>query len=179
METDKKNTDTLLELVKQRRSIRRYTNQPIGKDILEKILKVALLSPSSFGQDPVEFVVVDDKKTLNALADAKRIGAPSVRAAAAAIVVMSDKFELWIEDASVASTYLLLAAEQYGIGACWNHIRGRNGRYETSEAEIRKLLNIPANYAILSIIALGYKGETKRASDENKSNFKRIHWGSY
>ncbi len=179
MSSDINNGDSLLDLVKKRRSIRRYTNQAIDKDVIDKILKVALLSPSSFGQNPVEFVVVDDKKMLNALANAKQIGAPSVRNASAAIVVISDKFELWVEDTSVASTYILLAAEHYGIGACWNHIRGRNGRYASSGDEIKQLLNIPSNYAVLSIIALGYKGETKAELDENKSDFKRIHWSNF
>ncbi len=179
MNADISKRDSLLDLVKQRRSIRRYTNQPIEREVIDNILKVALLSPSSFGQNPVEFVVIDDKKMLNALANAKQIGAPSVRAASAAIVVMSDKFELWVEDTSVASTYLLLAAEHYGLGACWNHIRGRRGQHSSSEEEIKQILNIPSDYAILSIVALGYKGETKACLDENRINYNRVHWNNY
>lgn len=41
--------------------------------------------------------------------------------------------ELWIEDAAVASTYILLAAEQFGVGACWIHIRNRQGQRKSAD----------------------------------------------
>lgn len=173
--------DPLLELVQKRRSIRRYTNQGIDRSTIDSILQVAMFAPSSYGQHPVEFVVVDDKNTLAALADTKRIGAPSVRAAAVAVVVIADKEkgELWIEDASVAATYLLLAAEHYGIGACWNHIRGRKGQHVSSEQEIRELLGIPSRYAVLCVVAMGHKGEQKSPHSIDELDFGKIHFGKF
>lgn len=122
--------DSLLRLAEQRRSVRQYTNEPVDRETIDKILTVAALAPSSYGQNPVEFVVVEDREQLSKLAACKRIGAPSLRIATAAVVVMADttKGELWVEDASVAAGYLLLAAEQYGIGACWNQIHLRDGQ---------------------------------------------------
>lgn len=167
---------SMLELVKKRRSIRRYSQEPIDRATLDAILKIALFAPASHGTKVVEFVVVENKETLDALARCKRIGAPSVRAAAAAVVVIVDRRgELWIEDASVASAYLLLAAEAYGIGACWNHIRGRQGEHASSEEEIRNLLGIPDRYAVLSIVAMGHKGEHKPAYSDADVSLRMIH----
>lgn len=173
--------DAFPELVKNRRSIRRYTDQAIDRETISRILEAALFAPSSYGQNPVEFVVVEDKKVLSALAAAKRIGAPSVRAASAAVVVIADKEkgELWIEDTSVAAAYVLLAAEHYGIGACWNQIRDRQGQRASAEEEIRQLLDIPSRYAVLCVIAMGYKGEQKVPHTEEELDFGRIHFSGF
>lgn len=172
--------DSMLELVKKRRSIRKYTDQTIERATLAAILKIALFAPAGHGKKVVEFVVVEDKSTLDTLARCKRMGAPSVRAAAAAVVVIVDRnAELWIEDASVASTFLLLAAEQYGIGACWNHIRGRQGQKASADEEIRQLLDIPDRYTVLNIVALGHKGETKPAYTDADVSTQLIHYGKF
>ncbi len=179
---DSASNDILLEHVKNRRSIRSYTDKKIAPEILDKITTVALLAPSSHGQNPVEFVVVEDKDMLRELARRKRIGAGPVERAAAAIVVLSNLSnggELWIEDASVASTYILLAAEYYGIGACWNHIRGREGIKSSSDEEIKGLLGIPSHYSVLNIVALGHKKESKPPRTEADLDFNKVHKGTF
>ena len=170
--------ETLPELVRERRSIRRYTDEKIDRRILEDLVQVGMFAPSSYGQNPVEFVVVEDRAKLAAVARAKRIGAPSVRAAAAAVVVVVDteKGELWVEDASVAAGYILLAAEHYGLGACWNQIRGRDGQRLSAEQEIRDILGIPSRYAVLCVIALGHKAEEKPPHTEKELDKGRIHF---
>ena len=83
--------------------------------------------------------------------------------------------ELWIEDAAVASTYILLAAEQFNVGACWIHIRNRAGQRTTADEEIRELLNVPDNFSVLNVVALGVKGETKSARTVKDLPLKNIH----
>lgn len=173
--------DSLLRLAEQRRSVRQYTNEPVDRETIDKILTVAALAPSSYGQNPVEFVVVEDREQLSKLAACKRIGAPSVRIATAAVVVMADttKGELWVEDASVAAGYLLLAAEQYGIGACWNQIHLRDGQRLMASDEIRQLLGIPARYEVLCVVSLGHKGEQKASRSGEQMKQERIRYGKY
>ena len=175
------NDDSLLRLAEQRRSVRQYTTEPINRETIDKILTVAALAPSSYGQNPVEFVVVEGRERLAKLAACKRIGAPSVRGAAAAVVVMADtsKGELWVEDASVAAGYLLLGAEQYGIGACWNQIHLRNGQRLSASDEIRQLLGIPERYEVLCVVALGHKGEKKSPHSAEKMKEGRIRYGKF
>lgn len=83
--------------------------------------------------------------------------------------------EFWIEDGAVASAYLLLAIEQYDLGACWVHIRNSQGNNGTSNEEIRALLNIPDGYTVLNLVAFGEKGESKPPYEECNFQYKNIH----
>lgn len=58
------------------------------------------------------------------------------------------------------------AAEQFGLGACWIHIRNRAGQRTTADEEIRKLLGVPDKYSVLNVVAFGQKGEKKSARTE-------------
>ena len=151
----------LLKLALKRRSVRRYTNAVLDQQIIDEIMKVALTAPCSFGHMPVEFVVVRDKQRIKDLAGCKSLGGSQIIGADTVIVVMVklDRGEFWIEDGAIASTYILLAAEQYDIGACWVHIRNRTGKSRSSDEEIRELLGVPEGYAVLNLVALGGKGE--------------------
>ena len=167
----------LFELARRRRSIRKFTGGPVSQEALDDILKVALLAPSSWGEHPVHFIVIRDRATLRALAACKSMGAAPLPDAEAAIVVTIDRrhCELWIEDGAVASAYILLAAEQAGVGACWIHMRDRRGQRLSSEEEIRALLDIPEGYAVLNVVALGEKGERKRPYTESELHLQNIH----
>ncbi|RLF70442.1 MAG: NAD(P)H nitroreductase, partial [Thermoplasmata archaeon] len=98
--------------------------------------------------------------------------------ASAAIVVVAREREsgVWIEDLSVASTYLLLIAEALGLGAFWIQIRGRvREDGEPSEEYVRRLLKIPEGFRVLSIIALGHPGEEKDPHTDDEYMPKRVH----
>ena len=177
----RKMDNQLLELTLKRRSVRRYTNEVISPDIINEIMKVALTAPSSFGHRPVEFIVVKDKNKIKKLADCKSWGGSQIIGADAIVVVFVklERGEFWIEDGAIASSYILLAAEQYNVGACWVHIRNRNGSRKSSDEEIRELLNIPNGYAVLNLIALGGKGEDKKAYKESDFDLTKIHYEKY
>jgi len=164
------------------------TNQTtIANSADNKLLELSLkrrsirTAPSSFGHRPVEFVIVKDKETIQKLADCKSLGGSQIIGADAVIAVMvnQDRGEFWIEDGAIASSYILLAAEQYNVGACWVQIRNRRGLKKTSDEEIRDLLNIPDNYAVLNLVALGGKGEQKKAYTENDFDKNKIHYEKY
>ena len=167
----------LFELAAKRRSIRRYTNDHINDDVVNEIMRVALAAPCSFGHRPVEFVVVRDKKRIIDLAACKSLGGGQIIGADAVIVVMVklDRGEFWIEDGAIASGFILLAAEQYDVGACWVHIRNRTGRKKASDEEVRELLGVPDGYAILNLIALGGKGESKKGYSDSDFDFNKVH----
>ena len=171
----------LFELARKRRSVRKYTDEDIDNKTIEDILNIALLAPSSWGHHPVEFLVVKDKAMIKKIAKCKQMGAQPLENAKVAIVVFVDMktCELWIEDASVASTYILLGAEEQGLGACWIHIRNRKGQKTTADQEIRELLNIPDKYTVLNVVALGCKNEVKNARTEADLYKQNIHWEEY
>jgi nitroreductase len=167
----------LFELAAKRRSIRRYTKEHIDDAILNEIMKVALTAPCSFGHRPVEFVIVRDKNRIKELAACKSLGGSQIIGADAVIVVMVklERGEFWIEDGAIASGYILLAAEQYDVGACWVHIRNRKGKKKTSDEEVRNLLGVSDGYAVLNLIALGGKGEKKDGYTEDDLDFGKVH----
>ena len=170
-------TNKLFELARRRRSCRRFTGEKISDEIVDEILKVALLAPSSWGGHPIEFVVFREKDMRKKIARCKRPGAGPLPQADVAIVVMANtaNLELWIEDAAVASTYILLAAEQFDVGACWIHIRNRAGQRTTADEEIRRLLGVPENFSVLNVVALGGKGEKKSSRTEKDLPRENIH----
>lgn len=174
----------LLDLVLKRRSIRKYRPSRIDDDVIDGIIEVGLAAPTSFGHRAVEFVVVRDSKTIRALGACKSYGGSQVEGADTVIVVMvktadSRQSEFWIEDGAVASAYLLLAAEQFDIGACWVQIRNRMGQRRRSDEEIRALLCIPDGYAVLNLVALGEKGETKRTKTRADLHVEDVHRGFF
>lgn len=173
--------DSLLDLALRRRSIRRYSGEHVPDAAIRSILQTALLAPSSWGRHPVEFVVVRDREMIQAISRCKRMGAGPLPSADVAIVVMADTAdcELWIEDAAVASTYILLAAEEIGIGACWIHMRNRQGIRRTADEEIRKLLGVPDNFSVLNVVALGQKGEEKAPRTEKDMYWGNVHMETY
>jgi len=169
------------DLASKRRSIRRFTGEPVEETDVKTILESALLAPSSWGSHPVEFVVVKDKKKIKDIAKCKAMGAGPLSSAEVAIVVMIDKSncELWIEDGAIASSYILLAAEELGVGACWIHIRGRAGQKKTADEEIRGILGVPDKYSVLNVVALGQKGEVKTPYTEKDLHMENIHFEKY
>lgn len=171
----------LLELTSARRSVRKYSGKPVDPEVLKEIMKVAMTAPNSFGHRPVEFVIVQEPRTIEALAACKSYGGKQIIGAGAVIVVMvkQERGELWIEDGSCASTYILLAAEQYGLGACWVHIRNRMGVHKSSDEEIRTLLCVPDDYSVLNLIALGEKAENKNPYTENDLDWNKVHFESF
>ena len=174
----------LYELCRHRRSIRRYLPKRIGDEVIREIMKVALTAPTSFGHQAVEFVVVRDKETIRELGTCKTYGGSQINGADTVIVTMvrtdnKSQAEFWIEDGAIASAYLLLAAEQYGLGACWVQIRNRMGRRRTSDEEIRALLGVPDGYTVLNLVALGEKGETKPPYTDADLCWDAVHDGKY
>ena len=168
-----------LNLVKSRHSTRQFTGDKIPDEIIDKIIEIASYAPSSWGGHPIEFIIIRDKKTLTKLGDCKAMGDGPLRHSDVALVPIIDStnLELWKEDASVASTYILLAAEYFGIGACWIHMDGRNGKNKSSSEEIKDLLGIPSKYKILNCISLGIKKKEQKIKEIDYK--KKIHYEKY
>ena len=174
----------LYELTRKRRSVRRYGQRRVDDAVVQEMIKVALTAPTSFGHKPVEFVIVRNKETIRKIGACKRMGGSQINGADAVFVVTvktADRrqAEFWIEDGAIASAYLLLAAEQYGLGACWVHIRNRMGRQKTSDEEIRALLGVPDGYSVLNLVAIGEKGESPRPYSDADLHMENVHYEKF
>jgi nitroreductase len=171
-----------LSLAQKRRSIRRYLEKPVETEKIERLFEAALRAPSSRGFNPWEFVVVTDRVLLERLSKAKPHGASFLKDASLGIVVCADpeKCDVWIEDASIASIYIHLAAESMNLGSCWIQIRERMHDREKSAGEyIRELLDIPKNFKIESMIAVGYPDEKKPPHPKEDLQYEKVHYNGY
>ena len=175
------NIDTMenfLELLKNRRSCRRFTDEPVSQESVANIMRAALMSPSGHRINPWEFVLVENKETLRQLSVSKAAGAQLLEGAAMAVVVIADtdKTDVWVEDCSIATILMQLAAEEEGLGSCWVQIRLRkDADGGSSEDNVRALLGLPANYAVLSIVAIGHKERESKPFDEEKMQWEKLH----
>jgi nitroreductase len=171
-----------LSLIQRRRSIRKYLEKPIEAEKIDALIEAALRAPSSRGFNPWEFVVVTETGLLEKLSRAKPHGASFLKNAPLGIVVCADpeKCDVWVEDASIASIFIHLAAESMGLGSCWIQIRKRMYDQTTpSEAYIRRLLHIPKNLNVESIVAIGYPAEKKTPHRKEDLLYKKVHYDLY
>ena len=167
------NMDSFLELCRHRRSIRKYTNQPVEQEKIGYLLRCALMAPSSKRTNPWEFIVVRDEAKLRAMAGCRTYGSQMFNTAMAAIVIALDTSlsDAWMADGAIAAEHILLAAEEQGLGACWCHVYCR----EASEELIKGLCGIPADKTVLCVISLGYKDEERKNYDLEKLMYSKIH----
>lgn len=172
----------LLELMKTRHSIRKYTTETIVKQDLEKILQAGMLSPSGKNTRPWEFIVVREKSVLEKMVSARSMGAQMLTEADTAIVVVAntDKTDTWIEDCSIAMANMHLMAHSLGIGSCWIQGRLREAKNgQQTEEFLRSLLGFPENYKLLAILSLGIPNEQKKESNLETLPEEKIHWEQY
>jgi nitroreductase len=171
-----------LDLILKRRSIRTYESRSIEKEKIEKLKKTALLAASSRSLNPCEYIFISKKYLLEKLSQAKPDGASFLINAPLAIVICADekKSDVWIEDAALATTYLMLCAHTLGLGSCWVQVRNRNYSSEqTAEEYLKGLLKIPAHFRVLSMLGVGYPAEKRPSYSLEELDFTRIHDEEY
>ena len=163
-----------------RHSIRKYTDEPIDGEHVKLLLEAALLAPSGKSVRPWEFVVVEDKEVLAKMSECRPFGSGPVAKCKLAIVVCGDpgKTDVWVEDCTIAATYIQLQAEALGLGSCWIQMRGRFDNNDSADL-IRELLDIPGEQQVECIIVLGHKDEVRRPVDPDKLLWEKVHIGKF
>jgi nitroreductase len=152
----------LIDLLRKRRSVRRFEERPVEEEKIDILIESVLRSPSSRGLNPWEFVVVRDKEMLTRLAQAKPHGASFIKNAPLAFVVCADpaRCDVWVEDCSIAAILLHLAATDLGLGSCWVQIRLReHGDGRMAQDYVTELLGLKAGMVVEAIIAIGYPAD--------------------
>ena len=153
------------EVLLKRRSVRKFTGDEVTKDQLNEILKAGLLAPTSMNRKPCSFLVVSDKKTLKELSEVKQHSSQFLAGADKAIVVIANtlKADTWIEDSSIALSFMHLMAANVGVGSCWIQIHLRkSAEGEDAEKMVRDIVKIDDYFRIVGILALGIPdGEVK------------------
>lgn len=165
------------DVIISRRSIRRYTAEPISDENLIKIVKAGLSAPSAGNQQPWHIVIIKDHKIMDEVPKFHQY-ANMLKQASAAILVCGDEslqthVGYWTLDCSAATENMLLAAHALGIGAVWLGIYPREQRIKG----MRELLSIPETITPFALISLGYAAEQKPPA--NRYNESRIHYNKW
>lgn len=174
--------ESLVELMKQRRSIRRFLPDAVEPEKVDLLMKSALMAPTSKNCKSWIFIVVDDPALLSQLAQSRSASSSFLANAPLAVVVLSDpsKSDCWLENASISSAFLQLQAQALGLSSCWVQI-ARRPHNETVSAEqyVRDLLKIPEELNVVNVIAIGYKNEERLPHDVERLPFEKIHRNRY
>ncbi len=171
-----------IDLLRKRRSCRQFQDKPVEQEKIDLLVEAMLRAPSSRSLNPWEFVVVQDKDTLQHLSLAKPHGAAFLGKAALGIVICADpkKCDIWVEDCSIASILLHLEATDLGLGSCWIQIRKREHDEEQSaESYISNILNIPKGKVVAAIIAIGYPSRENKGHPESSLMMDKVTFEKY
>lgn len=160
-----------------RRSIRRFTDEPLSDAHLEKLLRAAMNAPSACNEQPWEFVVIKNRDIFKEIRTFQRFSAP-LDTAACTIVVCGDttrqRFDgFWIQDCSAATENLLLEAEHLGLGAVWMGLHPIKHWTDRMSA----LLKLPEKVIPLGIIAVGHPAEHPAPADRYQPD--RVHFDQW
>ena len=174
--------ESFSELIKARRSMRKFTDQELTQEQVVALMKAALMAPTSKRSNAWQFIVVDDRQKLKELSFCKEHASQFIADAALAIVVTADPLasDVWIEDAAIASIYLQLQAEDMGLGSCWVQVRERFAVSGMPSGEyVQHVLDIPLQLQVLSVIAIGHKGMERKPFDESHLQWEKVHINKY
>ena len=166
------------ELVRHRRSYRKFTSEPIDPDQVRLILEAALMAPAGKRRNPWHFVVVENRETLAALSRAKDQGAAPLAEAPLAVAVTAHPMasDTWVEDLSIATILMQLQAADLGLGSVWIQMRDREDSDGTPATyHCARLLGLPEGYEVLDVLAIGHPAEERRPYDTDRLMWERVH----
>ena len=167
-----------MDIIFDRRSVRKYTEQKIEAEKVDRMLRAAMQAPSATNQQPWEFLVIDDKKTIVKLSEFSPY-AKMLPGAPLAMVILEKqgmRAPLFTEqDLGAAVQNLMLQAVEDGLGSVWMGV----GRETERETFLTEMFNLPETVKPFAVLAIGYP------SDENANKFvdrydeTRVHYNKY
>ncbi|MDO8727943.1 MAG: nitroreductase family protein [Candidatus Methanoperedens sp.] len=150
-----KESNTVLDVIKTRRSIRKFDGTKITEEFMQQILEAGRWAPSGANAQPWRFIVVTEKEKIKSIAECcyyKIFKSRHVGEAGAVMVICADPdagSQTYLLDAAIAGTNMTLMATSLGIGSCWI------GAFE--EQNLKNMLHIPGKLKIIALIVFGYE----------------------
>jgi len=143
------------EAIKTRRSVRKFSGEPVSEEDLEALIDAARWAPSGLNNQPWRFMGVTDRSLITELSEFTRYRGV-VAGANAIIVVFLDHEEMYdrikdLQSVGAAIQNMLLAAHDRGLGACWL------GEILKSREEVERLLEVSGDMELMAVVALGHR----------------------
>jgi len=165
------NPEDLLELIKNRRSIRSFQDKQVSDNEIQMILEAGRWAPSASNKQPWEFYIIRDKEILKEISK-NAIYGRHIKRAAFAIAIVGKKTtspNYYIQDTSLVSMNMMLMAWSLKIGTCWTGALNRK--------KVKLLLGLTENDYLLTVLPMGYikgnipKPTLRAALDQIKKEF--------
>lgn len=166
--------DDILELLKTRRSIRKYKDKPVEEEKIQKCLEAARWAPSASNKQPWEFLIVTDEAIRSKLSElhpyAKFVAESPVVFVPLTNPEVHQKYHM--SDTALATMQYMIEAHSLGLGTCWAGVIGTS-----IEQEMKELLGIPSHLNILGLIATGYANEEPTRGRKDLDDL--VHYEKY
>ncbi len=167
----------MVDAIKKRRSVRHFSDEPVKDEELEEIMKAAMYAPSAADCRPMHYIVVKEENTRKKLSEITK-WSRFLERAPINIVLCADlrNAKRWVEDSAIAGEHIMLQATDLGLGTCWAQVRGgdrEDGR--NPEEIVKELLEIPPNYRVLCVIAVGKPEKGPEPHEDEDFDGERVH----
>lgn len=154
---------TLIEIIKKRKSVRKFTDQDVSDEDIMEILEAARLAPSGVNKQPWQFIIIRNKETQQQIAKIMSPWAKFIKLAPVAIALIVKTRSPWhLLDGAIAMEHLILAAAEKGLGTCWTATYGITNPKDF-QSQLMDLFEVPKelqeNFIVLTITPLGYPAE--------------------
>lgn len=168
-----------MDIINNRRSVRRYKEQPVEQEKIEKLLRAAMQAPSAVNQQPWEFIVIQNKEGLKNLASISAYS-KMVAEAPLAIVLLGNEERMrlqihWEQDMAAAAQNILLEAAYLGLGGVWLGVAPMEDRMKL----ISDLYELKGRLKPFCVIPIGYPEEGQEHKFEDRFDPSRIHYETY
>ncbi len=166
-----------MEAIFNRTSIRKYKEKPVEKEKIEKLLRAAMQAPSAVNEQPWEFIVIENKETLNKLSGMSPYSKMVANSAVTFVIVANkDKLRVsdaWQQDLGAATENLLLEATYLGLGAVWlgTAVSEENMNF------VKKLFKLPENIIPYAVVPVGYPDQNSTVVD--RFNEDSVHYEKF
>jgi len=165
----------LKEVLLKRRSVRKFTEEPVSQEMVEELLHAAMSGPSACNKTPWDFYVVTNEQALDRLKSASKFTKISAKLAIIVCGNLSRALPMqmasyWIQDCSAATENILLRATDLGLGAVWCGIHPQ----KRAEEKVRECIGIGGKQIPLNIIYIGHPAEKPEARDQYQEKY--VHY---
>ncbi len=168
-----------MDIILNRRSIRRYKDQPVEEEKIDKLIRAAMQAPSAANQQPWEFIIVRDKDILNKLAGISDYS-KMIADAPLAIVVLGneDRMRLrhhWEQDLAAATQNILLEAAFLELGAVWLGVAPMEERMDY----VSDIFGLDKKLRPFTVIPIGYPDQGQENKFVDRYDSSRVHYDKY
>ena len=167
-----------MDIIFNRRSVRKYTEQKIEPEKVDRMLRAAMQAPSATNQQPWEFLVIDDKETIVKLSEFSPY-AKMLPGAPLAMVILEKqgmRAPLFTEqDLGAAVQNLMLQAVEDGLGSVWMGV----GRGTERETFLTEMFNLPETVKPFAVLAIGYPADENANKFVDRYDERRVHYNKY